>query len=76
MAALGEYNHTESIAATVWTVAHGLGTVNVTVDVIMLNGADLEKVMPLSIVVVDINTVKITFSSAQSGNARIVGGGE
>jgi hypothetical protein len=78
MAALGEFNYTSagSPLESVWTVTHNLGTLNVAVDAIILNGGSLKKVMPFSIVVIDTNTVKITFSSPQSGFARIVAGVE
>lgn len=78
MAALSEFNYTSagSPLESVWTITHNLGTVNVAVDAIILNGAALEKVMPLSIVVIDTNTIKITFSAPQSGVARIVAGVE
>ena len=73
----GEYNHTQSAGATTWTVNHQLGTLNVAVDSILSYGgspAVIEKVMPLEIIVVDTNTVKILFSAAQTGYARVVGG--
>lgn len=70
------YNHNQAVASTTWVVAHNLGTTNVAVDAIMLNGVDLEKVMPLSVVVTDANTLTITFSAAQEGRVRVVGGGD
>lgn len=78
MAQLNGYNFVAdgSPLGATWTVTHNLGTLNVAVDAMILNGIDVEKVMPLSIVAKDLNTVKITFSSPQTGYARIVAGVE
>ena len=73
---IGAYNHTQSSPSTTWTVSHQLGTLDVAADAILAYGgspATVEKIMPLEIVVVDTNTVKILFSSAQTGYVRIVG---
>lgn len=75
MANLATHNHTQSSTATTWTITHNLGTKDVAVDVVILNGGNLEKVIPLSIVTTDSNTVTVTFSAAQEGRARVVGGG-
>ena len=79
MAQLAGFNYTSAVGSpldSVWTVTHNLGTTNVAVDAMMMHEGELKKVMPVSIVAIDINTVKITFSSPQSGNVRIVAGVE
>lgn len=73
MANLGGVNITNA-SATVWNIAHNLNTIDIAVDVIIDNAGTDEKVMPLSIEVVDANNIKITFSSAQAGQARVFGG--
>jgi len=71
------YDHTQSSPSTTWTITHSLGTTNVAIDAILsYNGspATVEKVIPLHFIVVDANTIKVLFSAAQKGYARVVGG--
>ena len=75
MAILDGVNIVQGSPATVWNVTHGLGTTDIAVDVIIDNAGSDEKVIPLSVVSVDINNIQITFSAAQSGQVRVVGGG-
>ncbi len=63
-------------SGTVWNIPHNLGTTEVAVDVTVNNAGDDEKIMPVSIEVVDANNLKITFSASQSGQVRVVGGGD
>lgn len=78
MADLGFYDHDQSSANTTWTITHGLGTMDVVVDAIINVGSPqvLNKAIPLTITTTDNNNVTITWSAAQSGKARIVGGGD
>ena len=68
------YNHTQSASNTTWTIAHNLGTKNVAVDVSVNVSGNLIKAIPLTQVATTDNSVTITWSSAQSGRARVVGG--
>lgn len=78
MADLGAFNHTQGAANTTWTITHGLGTQDVAVDAMIYQGSpqSLEKALPLTQVATSSNVVTITWSSAQSGIARVVGGGD
>lgn len=77
MAVLGGFNFSNSgVPATTWTITHNLGTTDVSVDAIILNGGNLEKSVPLTQVATSINVVTLTWSAAQEGKARVVGGGD
>lgn len=76
MADLGGYDHDQASASTSWTVTHGLNTQDVAVDCIIDNGGNLEKAIPLTQVATSVNVVTVTWSAAQSGKARVVGGGD
>ena len=54
------YLHTQSVSASTWTIEHPLNTLNVMVQVIDDNN---EMVDPGNIIIVDENTVRITFST-------------
>jgi len=73
---MAEYNFTQAVAATTWTIAHNLDAAGIIVDVIIDNGGTLEKAIPLTTVETDDNTVTITFPTVQSGFARLIEGGE
>ena len=69
------YTHTQTAPATVWTIVHNLGGNGSSVpivDVIVPYGNAMQKVLPLSIVPVDENTVEVTFTTARVGKAVIV----
>lgn len=70
------YRHTQSTAATTWTVNHNLGGGGGTgvpiVDILVESGGSTVKVMPLQINIIDKNTVTVQFSVAQSGMAIVV----
>ena len=64
--------HTQSVASTSWTVVHNLNNTNVIVQV--TDGDSPENVViPQNIELTDANTTTITFPTAQSGVARILG---
>jgi hypothetical protein len=67
----GMYVHTQSSAATTWTVVHSLGLKEVMVQVF---DSDDNYILPNSIVWIDVNTCQITFSTSTAGKA-VVGGG-
>lgn len=78
MADLGSYDHTQSSASTTWTITHALGTMDVVVDAMIDVGSPAvrTKAIPLTQVTTDNNNVTLTWSTAQSGFARVVGGGD
>ena len=67
------YNHIQSSGSATWTVTHNLNTDAVAVDVFIDYGGNLTKVLPLDVVATDVNTLTITFSSSQTGKARVIG---
>lgn len=69
------YTHTQTEPATVWTITHNLGGNGSSVpivDVLVPYGDALQKVLPLSIIPIDENTVEVSFSIARVGKAVIV----
>ena len=72
---MAEYNFTQAVAATTWTIEHNMDAAGVVMDIIVDNTGTLEKVIPLSTVETDSNTITVTFPSAQSGYARLIEGG-
>ena len=67
------YNHDQASGSSAWVVSHNLNTDAVAVDVFIDFGGNLEKILPLSVDVTDNNTLTINFSSAQTGEARVIG---
>lgn len=62
------YSETFTSAAS-WVVQHGLGVDAPAVDV--YNGSN-ERIMPASVVIIDANTLRIDWSSAQAGRVYVV----
>ncbi len=67
----GGFNHVQSTPATEWTITHKLGCKPV-VDVYVTHNSVLTKVLPQDITFPDNQTCVITFTTAQSGEARCV----
>ena len=68
----GSVEHTQSTAATTWTITHGLAVPAPVVDVWVLNGnGDYEKILPANVHAPDTNTVVITFTQAMAGKAIV-----
>ncbi len=65
----GGYTHTQETGATSWTITHNRNNSNVA-GVTVINSAG-NVVVPDS-VSIDVNTVTLTFSVAQSGKATLV----
>jgi len=70
-----DFSNTGAPSAT-WTITHSLGTKDVSVDAIILSGGNLEKAIPLTQTATSDSVVTITWSVAQEGKARVVGGGD
>lgn len=69
LAAVGSssgYAHTQAVASTTWTVAHGASTTRVTAAIYDSTG---EQVIPDSLRILDGDTVQVTFASPQAGTA-------
>lgn len=64
------YQHTQSTAATVWTIDHHLGVYPM-VDVYIDVDGGLQKIIPKAVTYVTPNQCTVTFSSAQSGVATV-----
>lgn len=67
------YQHSQTSASTSWVITHNLGVAELAVDVVVDEGGNREKILPLDVVMTDDNTLTITFSSARTGSARISG---
>ena len=67
------YDHTQGASDTTWTISHNLNTDAVAVDVFINNGGNVEKVLPLTVTATSNNTLTVTFSTAQTGYARVIG---
>lgn len=68
----GSYIHTQTTAASTWTITHNLNSTEVNIDVIVDNAGTREKILPQDITIVDANTVSVAFSTALTGSARVV----
>jgi len=69
---MAEFNHSQTGASASWAISHNLNSDTVVVDVFIDNGGNLEKILPANVEHTDDNTLTVTFSSAQTGKARIV----
>ena len=67
------YNHTQGSGSATWTITHNLGVDTVAIDVFIDFGGNLEKILPAAVEMTDNNTVTVTFSSSQTGIARVIG---
>jgi hypothetical protein len=67
------YNHTQSVAATVWTIVHDLNTSLISIDTNIVYNGNSTVIIPSDVVIIDNNTVAVHFSMAYTGKARIVG---
>lgn len=70
------YRHTQTTLSNTWTIVHNLGgngsqSIPIVDTLIEIDG-DLVKVIPRRIEIIDANTVEVTFSQAQIGQAIIV----
>lgn len=70
---MAEYNHFQTSAAILWIVPHNLGVSSIVNDVFIDDAGSLKKVLPSSVVHSDDNTLRVTFSNAETGYVRIIG---
>ena len=62
--------YTQSSVATIWNIYHGMGAHPLVETNVYVNGA-LQKAFPVSIVHLDNNNVRITWSTDRSGYATL-----
>lgn len=61
--------HVQSVASDTWTIPHNQGSDLVLVQIYTTAG---ELVVPDDVAIVDINTIEVTFSTAETGRAHII----
>ncbi len=67
-----EFNFSQLTGSSSWVITHNLGTPAVAVDVFVNFNGGLEKIIPANIELTSNTVMTVTFSSAQTGIARIV----
>lgn len=65
-------NHIDNAGQSVWTITHNLGIKPVSDAWINFNGAEI-KILPVSAIHIDDNTLQLTFTNSEIGGVRIVG---
>jgi hypothetical protein len=68
---LARFKHVQSSASATWTITHNLGKKPINDVVLNVNGAQTV-INPTSVIHTDDNTLVITFSSAQTGEANLI----
>lgn len=68
---MNAFNFTQASPSDTWVIVHNLNNPYPNVDVFVNYMSSLVKVMPLDIVADSVNQVTVTFTSAQSGAARV-----
>jgi|694.fasta_scaffold04879_12 hypothetical protein len=63
--------HVQNTASDTWTIVHNLNKNPVAVDAMVYVDGNLETVIPYSVVCTDANTVVVSWSTPQTGKARI-----
>lgn len=63
------YEHTQLVAATVWSIVHNQDTLRAQVSIY---DETMQVVYPDSIEIIDSNTIEVTFLSAQAGSAIVL----
>lgn len=71
MAGIITYQHVQSTPSDKWNVGHNLGVFPI-VDVLVDIDGTLTKIIPMDIVLVDENNIRIEFSKPFVGSARMV----
>jgi len=71
MGRMAIHKHTQSTPATVWTITHGLAC-RPAVSVKVYDNAELVEILPHKIEAPNDTTVVITFTTARTGEARLV----
>lgn len=66
------FHYDQTVAAASWVITHNLNTNAPVIDIWVLVGADLTKILPQNVVVTDVNTVTLTFTVDYTGHAVVV----
>ena len=69
------YSFSQDTPSDTWTVNHNRNSEQVTIEVMINIGGNLEKILPYDIVAANTNTLVVTFTSPQTGKATVAGGG-
>lgn len=69
--ALNTFQHVQDTPSENWNVTHNLGVFPI-VDVLVELEGVLTKIIPMEIILVDENTIRIEFSKPFHGSARMV----
>jgi hypothetical protein len=69
---IGGYHHTQEDEETTWNIEHMLNTDSPVVDCWIMHESELRRFMPLSVNVLDANSVSLTFSSPMAGEAIVL----
>lgn len=64
--------HIQTSPSQVWTITHSLGIYPLS-EVFVHYEGEIQKILPLSVVHPDLNTTEISFSSAMTGQVRLIG---
>lgn len=65
------YTHEQAVAASEWNIVHNLNTSAPSYHCYIEIGGVSTQIIPASAEVVDANTLKLTFTSARAGTARV-----
>ena len=65
------FTYTQATPATTWNVLHALNIQTPVVHVFIETDDGIQRVIPLHVTPVDANNLTITFTSAQSGYAKL-----
>lgn len=66
------FDFVQASPATTWTISHGLNNANPNIDCMVTYLGVFQKVIPLTVVANDANTVTVTFDFAFAGTARVI----
>lgn len=70
MAQVTPYQHYQTVASNTWVIKHNLNAFPI-IDVMVMDSNALRKILPLDILVIDLNTVEVHFTTARVGQARL-----
>jgi len=65
------FTYTQTTASTTWNINHGLNLTCPVIQVYINYEGGVQRIIPLSVSVVDANNLTVTFSEAQSGYAKL-----
>lgn len=71
MTGVDTYLHTQGVASTLWVITHNLEMKAPAVDVWVDVNSEIVKIIPSRVVIVDINTCHVHFTTARAGTAVV-----